>query len=270
MPASKNIGQRELEIVGSASGTAIILSFFMALQLIMGSYDGWWSVAFFAEEDVNPGKNIPRSLFIGTTIILLVYVFINAAFFYVVPVSQAAGSPLLASDAAETIFGKSGSLIIILFSLLSLISILNAHIMIPSRILFGLSRDRFFFSPFAYVNKGGTAVFALLLSFAIQFVLIILSSFEQLFGLSAYLSLLVLGLSLASLIKLRFKEPELSRPYRAWGYPYTTLLSIVAVIAVFIGFTFNDQQSILIMTAIILVSIPCYYFLKNNAAENFG
>lgn len=183
----------------------------------MGSYDGWWSVAFFAEEDTNPGKNIPRSLLSGTAIIMLVYLFTNAALLYVVPVSQAAGSALVASNAAEIIFGKSGSVIITLFALLSLVSILNAYIMIPSRILFGLSRDGFFFRPFTFINKGGTPVFALIFSSVLQSIIIIIASFEQLFELGAYLSLIVFVFSLLSLLMLRYKEPNLERPYRAWG-----------------------------------------------------
>jgi APA family basic amino acid/polyamine antiporter len=253
--------------ISAPGGAGLLISFFLALQLIMGSYDGWWSIAFFAEEDENPGKNIPRSLFTGTAIIMLVYLLTNAALLYVVPVSQASGSTLVASNAAEQIFGRSGSVIITIFALLSLVSILNAYIMIPSRIIYGLSRDGFFFSRFTYINKGGTPVFALLFSSFLQSVIIIISSFEQLFELGAYLSLIVFTISLLSLIRLRIKEPGLERPYRAWGYPYSTIISVIALTGMLVGFTIGNYRSLLVVLAVVAVSVPGYWVAAKSKGQ---
>ena len=134
----------------------IVFGFFKSLQLIIGTYDGWYAVCFFAEEDKNPSKNIPKSLFTGAIIVIVLYILINLAFFQVVPVSALANSPLVASDVANIVFGNKGSIIVTVIAIFSLISILNAYMMIPARILFGLSRDGFFIKQGTKINNGGT------------------------------------------------------------------------------------------------------------------
>lgn len=241
---------------------AFLLAFFQALQLIIGSYNGWMSVSFFAEEDENPGKNIPRSYFIGAIAVTSLYVLINAALLYVVPVQAAANSSLVAADAAGAVFGDSGSLFITVFAVFSLISILNAYMMIPSRILLGLSRDAYFPRFATYVNKGGTPIYALLISYFFSLILIINSSFEQLFGLAAFMLLVVTGLAYFSVLRLRKTEPEFPRPYKAWGYPYSTWITILVTLAFFIGFSFGDPRSFMIIMAITAISYPIFRLLR--------
>lgn len=240
---------------------SLFIAVFKVIQLIMGAYDGWMSVAVFAEEDNNPGKNIPRSYFLGAIAVTILYICINAAILYVLPVSAIAQSPLAAADAAAVAFGKNSSVLMTLVSIFSLISILNAYMMIPSRILFGLSRDGFFIPQGMTVNKGGTPYFSLLFCFALALVLIIYSSFEELFALGVFMMTIVTAFVYASVIRLRKKEPGLPRPYKAWGYPWSTVLAIIITIAMFIGFALSDQKSLLIILVIGALSFPFYRLL---------
>ena len=243
----------------------ITIALFKALQLIMGTYDGWMSVSFFAEEDSDPNKNIPRSYLIGALTIAILYVLINAAILYVLPVSAIAKSPLAASDAAAVAFGGWSATLMTGVAIFSLISILNAYMMIPSRILFGLSRDGFFIRHGAIVNKGGTPYYSLLICYVFAFVLILYSSFEQLFGLATIMMTLVTGFAFASLIQLRRKEPDFPRPYRAFAYPFSTYLALIVTIALFIGFAWSDKISLYIMIGFIAISYPGYkMFLKTQ------
>ena len=235
-----------------------------AIQLIMGAYDGWMSVAVFAEEDNNPGKNIPRSYFFGALAVTLLYILINAAILYVLPVTTIAQSPLAAADAAAVAFGSASSVLMTMVSIFSLISILNAYMMIPSRILFGLSRDGFFIPRGTTINKGGTPYFSLLFCYALAMILIIYSSFEQLFALGAFMMTIVTGFTFASLLRLRKKEPDLPRPYRVWGYPWSTIMAIIITLAMFIGFAIGDQTSLVITLIIAAASYPLYYLLHKN------
>jgi len=114
----------------------LIFGFFKSLQLIIGTYNGWNAVCFFAEENDDPGKNIPKSLFSGVLLVIAIYVLINVAFFYILPVENVAKSNLAAADVANIIFGKNGAIIVTVISIFSLISILNAFMMIPPRILY--------------------------------------------------------------------------------------------------------------------------------------
>jgi APA family basic amino acid/polyamine antiporter len=235
-----------------------------SLQLIMGSYDGWMSVSFFAEEDQNASKNIPKSYLLGALVVALIYALINAAILYVLPVSIIAHSQLAAAEAAHVAFGNWGSRLIIVISLFSLVSILNAYILIPPRILFGLSRDGFFLKQGALVNKGGTPFVASLICYIIAAALILLSSFEQLFALGAFLMTIVTAFGFASLIRLRKKEPALDRPYKAWGYPYTTYFLVLVTLALLVGFALSDLVSLFIALGLVICSYPAYKFLVQD------
>ncbi|WP_300565896.1 APC family permease [Flavobacterium sp.] len=241
---------------------SVIISFFKSLQLVLGTYDGWNAACFFAEEDENPGKNIPKSLYLGALLVIAIYVIINMAFLYVLPVSSIANSPLAASDVAKAVFGEKGSMVVTVIAVFSIISILNAYMMMPSRILYGMSRDGFFIQKGTLINNGGTPIVALLVSSLIAFCLICIGTFEILFSLSTFMAIIVWGLTYVSLIKLRFSEPNLDRPYKSWGYPYTSILMILFSIALFTGFAYSDSKSFLIIGAITLLSYPIFLALK--------
>ena len=241
-----------------------ILAFLTVLQLIMGAYNGWWSGCFFAEEDVNPSRNIPKALFTGVLMVIAIYVLLNMAFMHVIPPSALANSPLAASDVARVVFGDSGSRLVIVIAIVSILSILNAYMMIPARIMFGLSRDGFFIRQGANVNKGGTPVVSLLVTTAFSFVLIIIGSFQQLFALAGFMSLVVTGLAFAAHIKLRRSEPSMPRPYKAWGYPVTPIIVLIATVAMFVGFAKSDQFNFLIVIGVGVISYPAFKLLTKK------
>lgn len=242
----------------------VVIGFFKSLQMVLGSYDGWNSGCFFAEEDQNPSKNIPKSLYTGAIIVIVIYVVINIAFLYVLPVSAIANSPLAASDVAKAVFSNKGALIVTIIAVFSIISILNALMMIPTRILYGMSRDGFFIQKGTVVNKGGTPIVTLLISSSFALILIVIGSFEVLFSLATFMSVIVWGLAYCALIKLRTSEPNLPRPYKSWGYPWTTIIMIFSSLALFFGFAYSDQKSLLIIGSISLLSYPLYLLLKSK------
>jgi APA family basic amino acid/polyamine antiporter len=244
----------------------IFLAIFKSLELITGTYGGWDNLSIFAEEDKNPGKNIPRSYFTGAIIVMLIYVLINMAFLHVLSISTVASSKLAAADAANAVFGNKGAIIVTVIALFSIIGAFNGHIMAIPRTLFGLSRDGFFITNGTYVNKKGTPVTALIFSSVLNLILIVIGSFDILYALGGFMALIVPGLVFASLIKLRIKEPDLPRPYHAWGYPYTTMVMILITIALFIGFALGDISNFIVIAAVSLLSYPVYIlFIKRKA-----
>ncbi|KAF2516479.1 APC family permease [Flavobacterium foetidum] len=243
----------------------LLFGFFKSLQLIIGTYNGWNSVSFFAEENDDPGKNIPKSLFSGVILVAVIYTLVNIAFFHVLPVETLAKSNLAAADVAKVLFGKNGAIIVTVISIFSLISILNAFMMIPPRILYGLSRDGFFIKQGTEVNKGGTPVTALLVSsFFSLFLIIFVGSFEVLFSFAAFISIIVWGLAYASLLKLRTKEPDLERPYRSFWYPWAAIIAILASIGLLLGFIYSDPISFLVILGITIVSYPVFWVLRKK------
>jgi len=248
----------------------LLLGLFKSLQLIMGTYDGWMSVSFFAEEDSDPNKNIPKSYLLGAMTIAVLYILINAAMLYVLPVSVIAKSPLAASDAATAALGEWSGTLMTAVAIFSLISILNAYLMIPSRILFGLGRDGFFIPQSTVVNKGGTPYYSLLMCYIFALVLTVYSSFEQLFGLATLMMTIVTAFAFASLIKLRKSEPDFPRPYKAFGYPFTTWFALIVTTCLFIAFAISDPFSLAVMVVFTAISYPAYrVFVKPNNNDNF-
>jgi len=251
-----------VEISPNVVSAGLIIGFFKSIQMALGAYDGWYAICFFAEEDENPNRNIPRSLYTGAFIVIGIYVLINIAFLHVLPASAMANSPLAAADVAKIVFGEKGSTIVTVISVFSIIGILNAFLMIPPRILYGLSRDGFFVKSGMRVNAGGTPIVALLASSAFTFILVLIGSFQVLFSLATFMSVIVWALAYCSLIKLRISEPNLLRPHKAWGYPYTAVLLVLFSLALFIGFAYSDQQSFVIIIAIAALSYPIFRMLK--------
>jgi APA family basic amino acid/polyamine antiporter len=242
----------------------ILIGVLKSLELIQGTYSGWDSLNCFAEEDTNPGKNIPRSFFTGAVIVMVIYVLINIAFFRVLPMSVISNSKLAAADAANVVFGKKGLVVVTLIALFSIIGAFNGHLMEIIRILFGLSRDQYFIPGGTYINKKGTPVVALIFSAAINLILIFIGSFNILYSLGGFMALIVPGLVYASLIRLRAREPDLPRPYRAWGYPYTTILMIIISFGLFIGFAISDPSNFFIIAIISLLSYPAYLIISRR------
>lgn len=241
-----------------------LVGFLISIQRVMGAYNGWWSNSFFAEEDENPAKNIPKSLFLGGVMVMAIYVILNVAFMYVLPISAMANKQLVASDVTRVVFGESGADFVTVISIVSLVSILNAYMMIPPRILFGLSRDGFFIPQGTSVNQGGTPVVALILSGLISFVLIIVGSFDQLFALASFMSIVVMGLSFSAHIRLRKTEPDLPRPYKAWGYPWTTILVLLITFGLFIGFAKADPFNLTLVVILGILSYPAYLMITKK------
>lgn len=242
----------------------LIFGFFKSLQLIIGTYNGWNAVCFFAEENENPNKNIPKSLYSGVLLVVAIYILVNAAFFHVLPIETLAKSNLAAADVAKILFGESGAKIVTVISIFSLISILNAFMMIPPRILYGLSRDGFFIEKGTQVNKGGTPIVALLVSSFFSLFLICIGSFEVLFSFAAFISIIVWGLAYYSLLKLRTSEPHLPRPYRSFWYPWTTTIALIFSIALLAGFIYSDPKSFIIIVGIAIASYPLFLVLKKK------
>ncbi|MCP2027202.1 APA family basic amino acid/polyamine antiporter [Flavobacterium sp. HSC-32F16] len=253
----------KIETDSSIFQIGLIFGFFKSLQLIIGTYNGWNAVCFFAEENDDPSKNIPKSLYSGVLLVVAIYILVNAAFFHVLPIETLAKSNLAAADVAKIIFGEKGAVIVTIISIFSLISILNAFMMIPPRILYGLSRDGFFIEKGTTVNKGGTPIVALLVSSFFSLLLIIfVGSFEILFSFAAFISIIVWGLAYFSLLKLRSAEPNLLRPYRSILYPWTTIIAIAASIALVAGFIYSDPASFAVIVGITVVSYPLFLVLK--------
>ena len=253
--------------VRPASFAASLAAFILAFQMVLSTYDGWYGPIYFSEEDTNPSHNIPRSMFGGIAVVTAIYLLVNIALLYVLPMAQLSGSKFAGGDALSLMFGaRSGQLITIL-ALLSLIGIVNAIMMMAPRIIFALGRDGLFTQRAAGVNKGGTPVFALATSALIAIFFTAVGSFEMLLGVGQFFIVVIMILSIISLFVLRRREPDLPRPYRAWAYPYAPLLMLLFAVSLFFGYIVSNIYPSLYALGLLAISYPIFRVVQRSQAD---
>jgi basic amino acid/polyamine antiporter, APA family len=196
----------------------------IALQAIVITYGGWQSPLYFIEEDRNPARNLPRIMIGGVLSVIAIYLLVNIALLKVLPMSQLSGATFPAADAARTIVGKQGQNLIIVLSIISLVPLLNAITMMGTRVIFALGRDRLFWSRTSTVNPSGTPDTATLLTAVVAVGLIATGTFQRLIAMTSFFLAANYALCCVALILLRSREPDLARPYQAWGYPWSAWL----------------------------------------------
>ena len=246
-------------IVGAGLVAAIVLS----LQAAIYTYDGWYGIVYFSEEVTNPGKDIPRSMIGGVISVIVIYVLVNVALLYVLPMSQLVGQEFAAGEAAKVLFGRYGDPIFRWLTILSMLSAVNACHLMNTRVLFAMARDRLFLKRAAVVNEGGTPTLSLFIHVLGALVFIIFGqTFEQVIAVVAFFFVANYSLSFISVFVLRRREPEKERPYRAWGYPWTTAL-VLAGSVLFLAAAIASQTRNSIYALIILgVSYPVFRIIK--------
>ena len=237
---------------------ALFAGIILALQSVIYTYDGWYCAVYFTEEDRDPGRNLPRSAFGGVLCTLAIYLLINVALMYALPLGRLASSPFPAAEVTRDLFGRRGEQIITVLSALSLLSIINATLMMSTRILFAMSRDRLFLRRAATVNAGGTPRFAMLLTTAAALLMIFTGTFDLLVAVAAFLFIAVDSSGFLALLALRRREPGLTRPYRTRGYPWTIFLLLGACIFFLIGNIISDPTSSLYTVGLMSISYPAY------------
>jgi APA family basic amino acid/polyamine antiporter len=252
------------EILPVPAGFALIGAFVISLQAVIFTYDGWTGVVYFSEEVEQPGKNIPRSLFIGIISIIAIYLLVNVALLYVLPISKIAGQDFAVGLAANEIFGKHGDTVFRSLTIVSMLSALNAYHLMASRVLFAMSRDGLFTARGAAVNKGGTPAFALLVSVIVAVLFIVFGqTFERVLAVLAFFFVANYTLSFISVFVLRYREPEKDRPYRAWGYPWTTAAALLGSILFLAGAILSDTRISIYALLLLALSYPMFRFLKS-------
>ncbi|HEV3470893.1 MAG TPA: APC family permease [Pyrinomonadaceae bacterium] len=257
----------------ATAGASLLLAVTVALQAVIYTYDGWTGVIYFSEEVRDPARDIPRSLFGGVLVVAAIYLLFNLALLYVLPVGRLAGEPLAAGAAAAALFGERGDTLIRALTVVSLLSAVNALLLIATRVPFAMSRDRLFPAWAVRVNRGGTPTVALLFSLAATLLFLTGGGFNQVIAVLAFFFVANYAVSFTAVFVLRRREPEAPRPFRAWGYPWTTALALLGSLAFMAGAVATDTRNSLYALALLALSYPAYLLVKRragDAGENTG
>jgi basic amino acid/polyamine antiporter, APA family len=244
-----------------SAGWPLLVAFLVSLQAVIYTVDGWDGIIYFGEEVRDPGRDVPRAIFGSVLSILAIYLLLNAAVLYVLPMGEIAGNIFALGTAANRVFGWLGDPIIRSIMIVSLLSCINACQMFATRVIYAMSCDRLFFRRASRVNAGGTPVFALLLSTLIG-ITFVMGSFERVIAMLSFFFVANYTLSYTSLFVLRRREPQMPRPYRAWGYPWTTGAALIASATFLAGSLWADRSNAPLAFGLLVISYPVFLVLR--------
>jgi len=248
---------------GSASAAppawlALAAAWVLALQAIIGTYDGWHSPIYFSEEFSEPARDLPRSLIGGVLAVIALYLLINLALLRVLPLPDLAASSLPLAAAAGRLFGPLGGQLITGLALLSVLGLINTSILSAPRVLYALGRDGLFLPAATQVSASGTPTVALLLTSGAMALLVAFADFPILLAIASFLYVALYASGIASLFVLRWREPTLERPFRAWGHPLSGLIVLAGSLAFLVGALLGDLIHSLEALTLMACAAPLY------------
>jgi len=235
--------------------------FGLALVSVMWAYDGWGDLSFVGGEVKNPERNLPRALMLGTSAVVAIYLLVNAAYLYLLPIGQMAHSPLVAADAAQIILGRLGVGLVAVVVMVATFSTLLGSMLTAPRIFFAMADDGLFFKDVARVHpRFQTPWVAIVLTAVLGIVYVAFRTFQQLADQFVVAIFPFYALAAAAVFTLRRRRPPavLPRPVRVVGYPVVPALFIVATLYMLGNALWQDPLFTGLAFAVILAGIPAY------------
>ncbi|MHC1737204.1 MAG: APC family permease [Ignavibacteriaceae bacterium] len=235
----------------------------LALAGAFWAYDGWNNITYVSGEMKNPKRNVPLSLLWGTLIVVGLYVFINIAYLYLIPIEEMKNSPLVAATAMEKIFGKSGGAIISLAVIVSTFGALNGSILGAARVQYAMARTNLFFPFLGKVHPRFSTPHTSIVMTGVWSALLVMSgTFDTISDYVVFAAWLFYMLGAFGVIILRKKFPERERKYKVWGYPYTPIAFVIFSFLFLLNTVISDTNNAMMGFFLILIGLPIYFYRK--------
>jgi APA family basic amino acid/polyamine antiporter len=264
-------GGHGASVTNLTAGTAVPIgpgSVGMALVAVLWAYDGFGDLSFAGGEVLNPQRNLPRAILLGTVAIVTIYLLTNVAYVYVNPIQVVARSPLVAADTMLALFGRPGVVLVSTFVMISTFSSLNGSMLASPRIFFAMADDGLFFRSIAKVHpRFRTPHVAVGLAAVLGMALVLVRSFEQLTGMFVLAIWPFYALSVAAIYRLRRLRPGLPRPYRVLGYPIVPAIFILSVLWFVVTALVTEPLSTGLTFAAILAGVPVYFAVFHRRVD---
>ncbi len=232
-----------------------------AMILCLFSYSGAFFVTHVAEEVREPEKNIPRAILIGFTIVLILYLVLNIVYLSVLSFEEVRTSQRIAGDMTAKLIGPAGAIVVAFIICCSSIGVLNAQLLNYPRIPFALARDGLFFKNIAVVNeKTGVPTHALILIGGVASLYAVTGSYSQILGFVAFVAHIFICLAVVAVIVLRIREPDLPRPYKVWGYPFTPIAFLLISAVYLYNLLVSQPLNVLVGVVTVVAGLPFYRY----------
>ncbi|MDH3990221.1 MAG: amino acid permease [Gammaproteobacteria bacterium] len=240
-----------------------------ALVVCLFSYNGAYFVTHVAEEIRDPQRNIPKAIIGGFLVVLAVYLSINAIYVTVMPFDEIVASERIASDLMGRLLGPSGSLATSMVVFCSAIGVLNAQLLNYPRIPFALAVDGLFFSKVATINpKSKAPAVAIILVGLLSSLFALTGSYALILSYVAFVIHFFICLAVLAVVVLRIREPDLPRPYKVWGYPFTPVVFLLVSVFYLGNLIVTRPFQVLVGVGIVLSGLPFYWYWQKRPANN--
>ena len=251
---------RILRAVLPASGHALPLARFgIALVAVLWAYEGWHVVSFVAGEMKRPTVDLPRALFVGSAVVMLVYLSANIAYYHVLSPAAIQASSAVASATVKALFGSVAAVSVSVLILVSILGATNGMILSGPRVYYAMAREGIFPRPFGRIHERyRTPTVALIVQGTWASLLAVSGSYQQLFTDVIFTAWIFYGLAVAAVLVLRRTRPNLERPFHVPGYPWLPLLFCAAAIGVVSSTITERPGGALLGIGLIAVGIPVY------------
>ena len=253
-------------LLSGASEAASLPALALAMSPVLFSYLGWNAAIYVASEIHEPQRTLPRALFVGLALCAGIYVVINAVYLYALPLATLRSAPDVGAATATVLFGDVGGKLIQGFVLISILGTLNATVLVGARIAYAMALDGLFVPGVERVHEAyATPSVALWLQAAVAIAIVaLLQTYPGALDFTTFAILLATSADVAALYALRIRQPQLPRPYRAWGYPLVPALYLVANLGIAIYLLLGSTAPALISLAVSAAGLPFYFVFSRK------
>jgi len=242
--------------------------FAISLVFVMYSYSGWNAATYIVGEMRDPQRSLPRSLLVGTSIVIALYVALNALFLYATPLNELAGQIDVAVIAGKHMFGELGGRIVGALICLGLVSSISAMMWIGPRVTTTMGEDIPMLRIFARRSASGVPTNAIFFQLVVATLMLLTQSFEAVLEFIQFSLLACSFLAVLGVIKLRITRPDLPRPYRAWGYPVTPIVFLT--VTAFMMYYLMTQRPVQSFIGVLMMAsgLAVYYLSRTRIAPD--
>ena len=261
----RGLSEAGITLWPTSGGASLASGFGIAMIGVLWAYEGWQYVTFSAGETVNPQRNFPRALLIGSAALIGIYLVANVAYLAALGPIKAAQTDSIAAAAVTAVAGPWASKLVALAILISIFSAANGIALTAPRVYYAMARDGLFFHRLSEVHpRFHTPAFAVLAGSAWAAVLAATGTFEQLLTYVVFSGWLFYALGAASIFIYRRRRPEVASPYRVPGYPWTPLLFILAATALVINTIVTQPVRAAVGLGVVLLGTPVYFIWRSR------
>lgn len=249
----------------SPAGAITTAGIGVALVAIFWTYYGWNEIVAVAGEVANPRRNLPLALILGTTLVTVLCVGVNAAFLKAIPVSEMANVAQPGFVASTRLFGGEAAFLISLAVLAAAVGCTSAGLVPAPRIVYALAKDGLFPKAFARVHpRFRTPSFGIIVQAVWMSLLCLSGRYDQLYTYATFFVILAYAATGIALFVFRRRRPDLPRPYRCWGYPIVPFIFVASSILLAANTVREQPKETLAGIAIVLLGLPVYFSMKRR------